>query len=87
MIRCSHFRVLMIAVLICFPGLALADEGLDAKKAVESMLADYRAAWMEGSEVKVMNALSEEVQPFIPSTGVGKLAGNEDGRWRIFRQM
>jgi len=73
----SKLRMLVFIVTISFPAFLLAESPAEAEAAVESALADYRAAWLEGSEKKVMDAVSEDVQLFVPGTDVGRLNGKE----------
>lgn len=57
----SNLRMLVFIVTISLPAFLLAESPAEVEAAVESALADYRAAWLEGSEEKVMYA-----SPAIP---------------------
>jgi uncharacterized protein (TIGR02246 family) len=73
----SGFHLVLLLLLIGIPALCEAEDGKDAEEAVEQTLANYRAAWLEGDQQKVLDSLSEEVQLFVPGSSVGKLDGKE----------
>jgi ketosteroid isomerase-like protein len=74
----SLFFKLVMVVSLFSPAISVAGKlKVEEASQVQQVLADYRAAWLEGDKEKVLATLSDEILLFVPSSTAGRLDGKQ----------